>query len=85
MAPAVNQFFPSGQVGLARFLVQIFKDERVHALLGQAERHFVDGGHIPGGDYSLFLYVAEGGNLLFDLAAERFFAAAEQNVGLDAD
>ena len=52
---------------------------------GKAERHFVDGGHGFGADDGLLFHVAEGGDLLLDLAAQGAVGAAEQDVGLDAD
>ena len=85
MVAAVDQVLPAGQVGLGRFLVQVFEDERVDALLGKAERHFVDGRHGRGADDGALFDVAEGGNLLLHLAAQVAVGAAEQDVGLNAD
>ena len=65
--------------------MKVLEDERVHAFLREAERHFVDGGHGGGADDGLLFNVAEGGDLLLDLAAQCAVGAAEQDVGLNAD
>ena len=39
---AVDQIAPAGEVGLGRVFVEVLEDERVDALLGEAERNFVD-------------------------------------------
>ena len=48
-------------------------------------RDFVDEGHGFGADDGLFFDVAEGGDLLLDVAAEGAVGAAEENVGLNSD
>ena len=81
----LDQIFPLAQIAFRRFPVQIFQNERVQAFEGETERHFVDERHGLGSHHGALLDVAEGGNLLLDLAAQGAFRAAEQNIGLDAD
>ena len=82
---AVDKFPPKSDVGVGRLFVQILEDERVDAFLGKPDRNFVDEGHGFGADDGLFFNVAEGGDLLLDVAAEGAVGAAKKNVGLDAD
>ena len=83
---AVDQVASTGEVGLGRFLVQVLEDERVDALLRRSRaalRRWRARCVAP--MTALLFDVAEGGDLLLDLAAEVAVGAAEQDVGLDAD
>src|SRR5208337_4235010 len=51
----------------------------------ETEWHLVDGFDGSSSDDGLLLDVTEGGDLLFNLAAEGAVGATEQNVGLDSD
>ena len=52
------------------------------ALLGQQQRHFVDGLGVEGFDDGARLDVAEQGDLAAQVGVERAFGAADKHVGL---
>ena len=52
---------------------------------GEAERHLVDGVDCFRSDDSALFDIAESGDFLFHFADEVAVAAAEEDVGLDAD
>ena len=49
------------------------------------QRHFVDGGHVLGGNHGLVFHVAEQRDLPLDVLREEAVGAAQQDVGLNPD
>ncbi len=85
MVAAIDEIFPTAEVGVGRVHVEVLEDEGVEALVGETEGNFVDGRDGGGADDGALFDVAEGGDFLLHLAAQRAVGAAEQDVGLDAD
>jgi len=71
--------FPVGQVGLRRFLVEVFEDERVNAFFGKAERHFVDRGTSVA-PITAAPRRCRSSDLLFHLAGQGMLGAAEEHI-----
>ena len=73
------------QVAILGFQAQVAKHQRIHAFTREHQRHFVNGGHVLGGDDRLFFHVAEERDFRLDLLGQKPVGAAKQNVGLDPD
>src|SRR5436305_12741469 len=82
---AVYDFFPFLQISVFSFEMQIPKHQRVHAFPREHNWNFIDGSHIFGSDDGFFFYVAEEGDLRFDIFGEKQVGAAKQNVRLDTN
>ena len=86
VAQPVEQVAPLVQVQLAGLQAQLAHDQLVQPVLDQAHRHLVDREVLVLLlDDRLDRHVAEQGDLLPVVAAQRPLGAADEDVGLDAD
>ena len=76
---------PLGEVGRAGPDVELLDHALVESFLVKAQRHFVNRFDVARRDDAVLLDVAEVRNFGLDLLVQRPIAAAEQDVGLDAE
>ena len=82
----LQQLAPVVEVGLGRLEAEPVDDQPVELVVDQAQRHLVDREILVLlFDHRVDRHVAEQGDLLAVLAAERMLGAADEDVGLDAD
>ena len=87
IAQPVQQLAPVVQVAARGVLqAELLDDQLVELVVDQAQRHFVDRKILVLlFDHGLDRHVAEQGDLLAVLAADRVLGAADEDVGLDTD
>src|SRR5256714_1622392 len=86
MAHLAHDLFPLRQrPDLLVRQVQLVEEDLVEPLAREGQRHLVDELDVERGDDRLLLDVAEEGDLLLHVLGDGALAAAEEDVGLDAD
>ena len=85
MLQAVEHGAPGFEVGVFRRQAQKDGDLLVHALGVELERQPVDVADIDGREHGVGVHVAEKRDLFLEVAPEFHLAAADDDVGLDAD
>ena len=61
------------------------KNDFVHALLGEHQRHFVHRMHVARGDHGFHVHVAEQRDLFLHVVRQGALGAAQQHVGLNTE
>ena len=82
---AMDQVVPLAQVAFAGLQPQVPQDDLVEPFVAQRHRHFVDGGHVFGGDDGVLGHVAEQRDFGLQVARQKPPGAAQQDIGLDAE
>ena len=85
VADLADQLLPRAHVAPVVGEVEQVEQALVQPFAAERQRHLVDGVHVPGLDDALGLQVAEQGDLLAQVRRQGAVAAAQQDVGRDAD
>ena len=86
IAQPAQQLAPIVEVGLRRLQAELVDDQPIELVVDQAQRHFVDRKVLVLlFDHRVDRDVAEQGDLLAVVAAERLLGAADEDVRLDTD
>ena len=81
----VDHGAPVAEIARPGFQFELAQDDLVHALGGEDERNLVDRLDVARGDDGRRVDVAEEADLLLHLRADETLAAAQQDVGLNAE
>ena len=81
----VDQLFPRLKLGVAGGQAQHDGDLLIQPFLIEFQGQFVDVAHIHGGKHGVLVHIAEQGDFGAEVGGDGLFAAAEDDVRLDAD
>ena len=84
LVDAIDQARPLGQFGFA-FDPEVAGELGVESLVMQHQRHLVDRGRVGRADHAADRHVAQQGDLLLEVAADRAVGTTHDGVGLDTE